>query len=42
MVIQETHTALDNLLFSLPLDSIVEDLKLGLEDKTPSVRINLC
>jgi cytoskeleton-associated protein 5 len=39
-VIQETHTTLDNLLFSLTFEQCLEDLKEALEDKTPAVKTN--
>lgn len=41
-MLTETHTALDNLLFSVSLEYSVDEIKLGLEDKTPTVKTNVC
>lgn len=40
-VIQEAHTALDNLLYSITIEQIMDDIKEALDDKTPSVKINM-
>lgn len=40
LVIQEAHLGLDNLMFSLTIEQAMEEIKLALEDKTPSVKIN--
>ena len=42
MVLTETHTSLDNLMFSLTLEQCMEDFKEALEDKTPTVKTNTC
>ncbi|CAG9332562.1 unnamed protein product [Blepharisma stoltei] len=39
-VIQEAHIGLDNLLYSVSLEQVLDDIKEALEDKTPSVKIN--
>ena len=41
-VLQETHSTLDNLMFSITLEHAFEDIKEALEDKTPSVKTNTC
>ena len=40
-VIQETYLGLENLLFSVNLDQVNEDIKESMEDKTPTLKINV-
>ena len=42
LVLQEAHSSLDNLMFSISLEQGLEDIKEALEDKTPSVKTNTC
>ena len=41
-VLQETHSSLDNIMFSISMEHGLEDIKEALEDKTPSVKTNTC
>lgn len=41
-VLQETHNALDSLLYCITLEQTLEEVGVALEDKTPSVRTNIC
>jgi cytoskeleton-associated protein 5 len=41
-VLTEANFCLDNLLFSFSFDSILEDLRLALEDPNPLVKSNTC
>jgi cytoskeleton-associated protein 5 len=40
-IVSEAHTALDNLLKSTTFESILEDVKEALDDKTPALKTNV-
>ena len=40
-VLQETYTGLEHLLFSVNLEQVVEDIKEALEDKAPTMKLNV-
>lgn len=41
-VVMETHNCLDNMMFSLSIDSVQEEIKSALEDPNPLVKSNTC
>lgn len=41
-VLQETHCALDNLMYSISVENAYEDIKSALEDSNPAVKTNTC
>lgn len=41
-VLQETHSTLDNLMYSLTFENVFEDVKDALEDSNPTVKTNTC
>lgn len=41
LVIQEVFAGLENLLFSLSLEQVSEDIRESLEDKTPTLKLNV-
>lgn len=40
-VVQETFIGLENLLYSIALDQVNDDIKEAMEDKTPTLKINV-
>ena len=40
-IIQETYLGLENLLFSVNLEQVNEDIKESMEDKTPTLKVNV-
>ncbi|KRX07362.1 Armadillo-type fold [Pseudocohnilembus persalinus] len=40
LVIQETHLALANFFYSVQLDEVWEDIKEGITDKTPNMKVH--
>lgn len=41
LIVQDVYTGLENLLYSINLDQVLEELKEAFEDKTPTLKINL-
>ncbi len=40
-MVDETYNTLNSLLFCLSLEDVIEDIKEGLEDKAPNMRVNV-
>ena len=41
MMIEETKVALDHFAYSISVEDILEDLKEGLNDKVPQMKVHL-
>ena len=39
-VVAQAHSSLENLLFATSIETVLDDIKAAMEDKTPSVKIN--